>query len=210
MKVAILISILIYGSRVFGLCLPDSLESKQSDLDDVPYLENIAQSVHENFIPHLGQDLVIVFQPLNPRINAEIKMKDNQLVLELFGGMLTHSRMNEHSFQLLLCHELGHALGGPPLKSKTGWSSTEGQSDYYSGQTCARLLGMDEATFIQGALDLTAIYAEVMREPYPQLELCEEIRVERTNYGYPTVQCRLETMMAGWKNEARPRCWFKE
>lgn len=212
MNAFILVCLLFLSSRASGLCLPDTLASGESNNEDMLLLENLAEEVHGNLLPHFGQDqeLVIVFQALNPRVNAEIKKNNNQFVLELFGGMLSHPKMNENTFRLLLCHELGHALGGTPLKSRTGWSATEGQADYFSGKFCAKLLGIDETSFTEGALNLTTIYAEVMREAPPKLYQSDERQVERTNYGYPSVQCRLQTILAGWKDGPRPRCWFKE
>lgn len=212
MKGIILICLLLVSSNGFGLCLPESLEAKKSDNKALLHLEDLAQELQGNYQSQMSADkeLVIVFQTFNPRVNAEIKNVGEQLVLELYGGMLSHPKMNENSFRLLLCHELGHYFGGAPLKSRTGWSSTEGQADYYSGNQCARFLSMDESSFIEGAIDLTAIYAEVMREAPPKLDQCDERQVDRTNYGYPSVQCRLQTILAGWRDEPRPRCWFRQ
>ena len=211
MKVSLLVFLLLLSSRGFGLCLPDSLESVKA-LGELAVLETEAQrfeaSVRE-ILPR-EHDLMVQLTPLNPRTNAEVTKKDNQIVIEIMGGMLNHPRMSDHAFKLLLCHEFGHVSGGPPLKSRGGWSSTEGQADYYSGFTCAKQLGMDEASFLSGALELTSIYAEVMRQPYPRLDSCDEGQVQRINFGYPSVQCRLDTLLAGWKEEPRPVCWFKE
>lgn len=154
--------------------------------------------------------LIIRLESLNPRVNADIVKNGNEVVIQIMGGMLRHEKMGQDVLMLLLCHEIGHFLGGTPLKSRKGWSSTEGQSDYYSGLRCARALGFDEATFIDAALALTSIYAEIGREVPPRLDQCDDRTVERTNYGYPGVQCRLDTLMAGWSGRERPRCWFSE
>jgi hypothetical protein len=69
---------------------------------------------------------------------------------------------------------------------------------------------LDEDSFFSALKNLTAIYAEVAREPIPKLDTCDERKVERTNYGYPSVQCRLDTMLAGWNLGPRPNCWFRE
>lgn len=211
-KLILSLAFLFTSSGVFGFCLPKTLKLPDAHTGDLNELEAIAEDFRSTLLPYLAtdEDLVIVFESLSPLVNAEIKKTNHQVVLELFGGMLRHPKMNESSFRLLLCHELGHVLGGPPLKSRTGWSSTEGQADYYSGSECARLLGMSESSVLKGALNLTRIYAEVMRHAEPQLESSDELRVERTNYGYPSAQCRLQTILAGWKKEDRPRCWFMD
>lgn len=165
------------------------------------------EAVIEPAIP-IDHELVINLEPQNPRVNAEIIKNERNLVVSVWGGMLSHSLMNSETFQLLLCHEIGHFLGGPPLKSRNGWSSTEGQADYYSGLRCAKDLGWDEAQFSQAALALTRIYAEVTNVSGPSLNRCDETKVTRINYGYPIAQCRLDTLIAGWKGQPRPACWY--
>lgn len=95
--------------------------------------------------------------------------------------MITQPRMDQKTKKLLLCHEMGHLLGGPPLKSRGGRPSTERQADYFKGQSCARKMLLDEGSFFSALKNLTAIYAD-----------------EKTNYGYSSVQCRLDTILAGW------------
>ena len=38
----------------------------------------------------------------------------------------------------MLCHELGHHLGGTPTKDSASWASTEGQADYFATLKCLR------------------------------------------------------------------------
>jgi hypothetical protein len=195
-------------------CLPDSGTSHYKKLMNFNFamkgIEDVATKFEAYITPELPLDheFVINLGPENPRVNAEIVKDEKNIIVSVWGGMLSHQLMSPDTFLLLLCHEIGHLLGGPPLKSKTGWSSTEGQADYYSGLKCARDYGLDEAQFMKAALSLTSIYAEVTRSPVPQLNRCDETRVSRINYGYPIAQCRLDTILAGWKGERRPSCWY--
>lgn len=157
-----------------------------------------------------NHSVVVHIEAMNTRVNADISKDGEIFVIQVMGGMVSQPEMNADTLKLLLCHEIGHLLGGPPLKSRNGWSSTEGQADYYSAKYCARVLGMDENSFLDAALNLTEIYARVTMAPAPSLNSCDSIRVERTNYGYPTVQCRLDTLVAGWQGLSRPSCWFRE
>lgn len=180
--------------------------------NDVSEFEILAYDFQRAVESTLGRDqsLVVQLQMLNSRVNAEIKKDNNLLMIEVMGGMVNHPQMNINAFKLLLCHEWGHFMGGAPLKSRGGWSSTEGQADYYSGLVCSRLLGMDETSFIDGALALTQIYSLVTRESSPKLDRCDQNRVQRINFGYPSVQCRLDTIIAGWRNRPRPSCWYTD
>lgn len=191
-------------------CLSGSLVPSLHKNLDVRYAEDVVLDFEQVIREDLPSQysLVINLEPLNPRINAEIKKEDDHLRINLMGGILGHERMNDEALKLLLCHEIGHFLGGPPYKSRTGWSSTEGQADYYSAFFCARKFSFTDEAFIEAALALTSIYAGVTMSQSPRLETCEETRVGRTNYGYPSVQCRLDTLIAGWRKMPRPACWF--
>jgi hypothetical protein len=213
MKVTILISFFLISSwEIAASCLPDSQE-KNLDLDyEITSLERLANNFESMVVKILPTDidLSIQFQTLNPRVNAEITKSAQTITIVVMGGMLAHSEMNDNALTLLLCHELGHFLGGPPLKSRGGWSSTEGQADYFSGATCARSIGIQEADFLDGAVRLTTIYAQSMKEPEPKISQCDQTRVQRTIFGYPSVQCRLDSILAGWQGNGRPVCWYFE
>ncbi len=209
MNAFVLIFLLVTtGSQ--AACLPDSGPTSKKILMDVRDIENAAldfEASVRSLLPS-GINLIVRLEPNSPRTNAEISKSGNELSLVVWGGMLGHPEMDRGTFLLLLCHELGHALGGPPLKSRNGWSSTEGQADYYSGGSCFHLFEPNEELFLYSALKLTSIYAHVTREVAPDLQRCDEVQVLRTNYGYPGVQCRLDTMIAGRRNLPRPRCWY--
>jgi hypothetical protein len=207
---AIVLIFLLLTTGSQAACLPDSGPSSNKILVDVRDIENAASDFEgsvRSILPS-GHELIVRLEPNSPRTNAEISKTGNELSLVVWGGMIGHPEMDRGTFLLLLCHELGHALGGPPLKSRTGWSSTEGQADYFSGGGCFHLFEPDEHIFLQSALRLTKIYAEVTREGTPELNRCDDAQVLRTNYGYPGVQCRLDTLISGWRNLPRPRCWF--
>jgi len=204
--------ILVAFKGSFAACLQDSklISIKENSLTQK--IENAADNF-QNFVDSFAPQemkVVVKLDYLNPRINAEVKKINQEIIIEVWGGMLKHYFMNEYSMKLLLCHELGHAFGGAPYKSRGGWSSTEGQSDYFSGLECAHRLGLSESDFFEAALRLAKIYADVAMEPAPDLDACDETIVTRTNFGYPKAQCRLDTLVAGWRRQDRPRCWFSE
>lgn len=61
----------------------------------------------------------------------------NKWIVKVNGGIARHPFMTKDAFMLALCHEIGHLLGGAPLKDYTTFS-TEGQADYYATHVCAR------------------------------------------------------------------------
>ena len=174
-------------------------------------LEDVAVKFEDIIERNLGDhELVVLFESHDPKVNAELTKSGNVLSIRVWGGMLNHRLMNSDTLLLLLCHEIGHYLGGPPTKSRGGWSSTEGQADYYSAYKCARDVGFEEVVFYDSALALTRIYGSVTMSSGPDLDRCDTNVVNRTIFGYPTVQCRLDTLIAGWKMLPRPQCWFSQ
>lgn len=61
----------------------------------------------------------------------------NKWITRINGGIARHPFVTKDAFMLALCHEIGHLLGGAPLKDYTTFS-TEGQADYYATHVCAR------------------------------------------------------------------------
>jgi hypothetical protein len=62
--------------------------------------------------------------------------------VSMFGGLARHPLMNEDGFAVVVCHELGHHLGGAPRKKDAAglirWAANEGQADYYATLKCLR------------------------------------------------------------------------
>lgn len=89
-----------------------------------------------------GKEMTIKLDWENPKVNASATrtMKDDPIVI-IFGGMIRHPEMTRDGVLAVLCHELGHFMGGAPKKKrgtshKRSWSSAEGQADYFVGAKC--------------------------------------------------------------------------
>jgi hypothetical protein len=52
------------------------------------------------------------------------------------GGILRHYFSSDDAFVALVCHEIGHLLGGAP--ASTNNMSYEGQADYYAASVCMK------------------------------------------------------------------------
>ncbi|MFZ4714822.1 MAG: hypothetical protein ACOYL6_13980 [Bacteriovoracaceae bacterium] len=210
-----LIPLFSYSLQSQALCLPDSaLKIKTTLKNDSSVLavEDIANKFVTKFTPKIKTDfrldLNINLEVLNPKINAEIVKKDPILNISVWGGMVRHKKMNPVVMTLLLCHELGHLFGGTPYKSINGWSSTEGQADYYSTMVCVKEFDYSIEEISQAAYQLVSIYAEASNKAPPSIDQCDESSVVRINYGYPGIQCRYDTLMDGLNLKARPSCWY--
>jgi len=75
-------------------------------------------------------------------VNASAERQGKTWVLNMYGGLARHSATTEDGFALVVCHELGHHLGGfPEIGSNDGnpdWAANEGQADYFATMKCFR------------------------------------------------------------------------
>ncbi len=80
-------------------------------------------------------------------VNASAERVGTTYRLNMYGGMARHQLMTPDGFALVVCHEMGHHLGGKPkYKSFFGsetWASVEGQSDYFGTSKCMRRMYLD-------------------------------------------------------------------
>lgn len=178
-------------------------ESKSNHKFNLQVIERFVDRA-EAVVEAEGAKLVVIPEWNNPRVNALARRQEHIWEIHVYGGLLTHPDLTEDEITLVLCHELGHHLGGAPTASRGGWSSSEGQSDYWSGQFCAHLLQKP----LESAEKLTRLYAESSGGSYPRLSEKDLKIVPRTFFGYPAAQCRLDTITAGMKGLERPKCWF--
>lgn len=127
--------------------------------------------------------------------------------------------MSKEILSLILCHELGHFLGGPPFALNSHWSSAEGQADDFAARICMKRLyygseyiqsnnGFKEQMTI--ALDLIKILAELRGDNSENYNLTTaDISIaEKTILTHPSLSCRLEGFRQAYLNQQRPKCWF--
>jgi hypothetical protein len=65
--------------------------------------------------------------------------------VRMFGGLARHSTITEDGFALVICHEIGHHIGGAPkVGTFDPWASNEGQSDYFATLKCLRKVFLND------------------------------------------------------------------
>lgn len=146
-----------------------------------------------------------------------------------FGGLARMSEMTVEGAALILCHELGHGVAGPPLKENSE-SAVEGQADYFATRFCLpKVLNKSSITFPIPQDPLGVCSTELCQRIYigirsemavlhfhqphsiAAFEKIDETVTEHVNrdaYFYPSNQCRLDTLVAGALEQERPRCWW--
>lgn len=79
----------------------------------------------------------------NSLVNASASRDGNTWFVNMYGGLARRPEVTADAFLLVVCHEMGHHLGGVPLKTGR-WAASEGQSDYFAAQVCAKEFWKDE------------------------------------------------------------------
>lgn len=97
------------------------------------------EAIYAPIVSNLGGKLKINRKWDDATVNANATRLGGWIV-NMYGGLARHPSITEDGFALVLCHEIGHHLGGAP---KVGmilnrWASNEGQSDYFATLKCLR------------------------------------------------------------------------
>jgi hypothetical protein len=78
-------------------------------------------------------------------VNATAYRTGDVWTIRVWGGLYRAPGVDEDGFQLAVCHEAGHLLGGFPFYNGAIAASSEGEADYYSAYVCAPRLWRAQA-----------------------------------------------------------------
>lgn len=105
-------------------------------------------SVYKDIVASKGAELVVKKDWEDGTVNAFANRDKNKWVMTFYGGFARHKAITKDGISLLVCHELGHHMGGAPVKRsffrfKT-WATNEGQADYWGTLKCLRRVFLRE------------------------------------------------------------------
>lgn len=97
-------------------------------------------AIYEPIISAMGETLKVERNWEDGTVNAFASRRGGTWNVAMFGGLARHEAITSDGFALVVCHELGHHIGGAPKKSSvfSSWASNEGQSDYFATAKCLR------------------------------------------------------------------------
>lgn len=156
-----------------NLAIP--IGQKNEGLSEEQYNEVVdkVEAVYRPILEKMGKKLTINRLWENPRVNAGTTKKGNEIIINLYGGYPRHSLATTDGYALVICHELGHHLGGTPRKifdsGLVGWPSTEGQADYFATLKCLRkIFRHDDNVSMTSKLDVPKLVQEKCTLPFPE------------------------------------------
>lgn len=137
-----------YGQKTI-ICFPkndlnreDSLEAADANLTEKDF-GDIIDSVVAKFAPVVashGGKLTVNKLWTDATVNASAEQSGADWVLNMYGGLARRPEVTKDGFAMVVCHELGHHLGGYAFYGPTDWAASEGEADYFATQACARTI----------------------------------------------------------------------
>jgi len=110
------------------------------------------ETIYSPIATNMGGKLSIARKWDDGTVNANATRSGSSWKVNMYGGLARHETITEDGFALVLCHELGHQLGGAPKVKMflNKWASNEGQSDYFAALKCLRktFLNDDNGTIV--------------------------------------------------------------
>lgn len=121
----------------------DAKSMTSSNIDEEKFNEVIDSvvSVYEPIIAEMGGKLKVERNWDDGTVNAYASRRGGTWNVAMFGGLARHETITPDGFALVVCHEVGHHIGGAPKKKSfwsSSWASNEGQSDYFATLKCLR------------------------------------------------------------------------
>jgi len=101
-----------------------------------------ASAIYAPIFTEQGVNLIVERKWSDGTVNAYARQSGKNWIVSMFGGLARHETTTKDAFMLVICHEIGHHIGGAPKYTdwygNPDWASNEGQSDYFAGLKCAR------------------------------------------------------------------------
>ncbi len=140
-----LLTLMLASSQSFAQILPENslwLEDSQDRLANMTEQQfaDLSKVVLDFYAPLAkihGGELTVVNNWKDPTVNAYAEQEGNLWTVQMFGGLARRKEITLDGFQLVVCHEVGHHLGGFPMEADV-WFADEGQADYFATETCAK------------------------------------------------------------------------
>jgi hypothetical protein len=110
------------------------------------------EEIYAPIISSMGAKLEISRNWTDGTVNAYAQQAGKTWKVAMFGGLARHATITKDALALVVCHEIGHHIGGAPKKGSSSgggwwggngggavsWASNEGQSDYFANLKCLR------------------------------------------------------------------------
>lgn len=122
--------------------------TKERFLAVIDTVNAVYKPIVENFA---GKPFIINRRWDDDIVNASAMQWKDSWRVTLYGGLARHPLITDDAFMTVICHEIGHHMGGFPIALEgKHWATNEGQSDYFATLKCMRrvLAGEDNIAVV--------------------------------------------------------------
>lgn len=102
------------------------------------------ETIYSPLVAEYGGKLEVVRKWTDGTVNAYAERAGDNWKVSMFGGLARHRTITADGFALVVCHEIGHHIGGAPRYAGEDWASNEGQADYFATLKCLRRVWQSE------------------------------------------------------------------
>ncbi len=149
----------------------------------------IVASVSDIYAPIVkakGATLVMNNNWDDDTVNASAQEMGKRWTVNMYGGLARHPLTTDDGFALVVCHELGHHIGGAPRKGSS-WASNEGQADYFGAMKCLRRV-LEKADNISAVSKMTiddeaTKQCQMVYKNEGEIALCQRIAMAGKSLG---------------------------
>jgi len=147
-----------------NLKIPSYVKSLNGITEEV--FNSVIDDIEEIYAPIVeskGGELNVIRNWDDATVNAFAQRDGKKWKISMFGGLARHETVTADGFALVMCHEIGHHIGGQPKKASffsATWASNEGQSDYFATTKCLRKYFQAHPE----TEDLSVVVADVVQE----------------------------------------------
>lgn len=101
--------------------------------------------LYEPVANSLGYSIEFVRKWESSVINAASIYIGKTWNIQLDGGFPRYQGMTPDAYAIVVCHEIGHFIGGYPYKSQFSWTNAEGAADYFATSKCFRRYAAEDS-----------------------------------------------------------------
>ena len=153
-----------------GLYLaPDAKGINSMDEDTFNAVIDQVENTYKPIIKEMGGKLQVIRKWSDGTVNAYAQRSGRTWKVSMFGGLARHKAITPDGFAMVVCHEIGHHIGGAPKKVRgwSSWASNEGQSDYWASTKCMKRSFMnDDNVAIVAKMDVPEVVKEACTKAF--------------------------------------------
>lgn len=160
------------------------------DMTQERFLEIVGrvEAVYSPIIAGMGATLKMNNDWNSTTVNASAQQMGSVWQVNMYGGLARHRLTTDDGFMMVVCHELGHHIGGAPRYDRnTDWASNEGQADYFASLKCMRrVIQNDDNISIVAGMQIDAEATKQCQAVYKsasEVALCQRIAMAGKSLG---------------------------